>query len=101
MRRTHDHPPHSSTLMTPEYPPEARKRAIASIRRYFGESLDDDIGDLKAELVLDFFLKEIAPTVYNLAIQDAQKLLQERLTDLDNTLFASEFAYWQKETRRK
>lgn len=38
---------------------EARKQAVASIRRYFAESLDDDIGELKAILVLDYFLAEL------------------------------------------
>jgi uncharacterized protein (DUF2164 family) len=84
-----------------EYQDEARKRSIASIKRYFDEVLDQDIGDLKAEMMLDFILKEIAPTVYNQAIQDAQKLMQERVTEMDGALFATEFAYFEKTTRRK
>ena len=86
----------------PDYfPDQARKQAITSIRRYFDEALDLDIGDLKADLMLDFVLKEIAPTVYNQAIQDAQKLVQERMGDMDSTLFAVEFGYWEKAPRRK
>ena len=84
-----------------EYQDEARKRSIVSIKRYFDEVLDRDIGDLKAEMMLDFILKEIAPTVYNQAIQDAQKLMQERVTEMDGALFATEFAYFEKTTRRK
>jgi len=84
-----------------EYQDEARKRSIVSIKRYFDEVLDQDIGDLKAEMMLDFILKEIAPTVYNQAIQDAQKLMQERVTEMDGALFATEFAYFEKTTRRK
>jgi len=83
------------------YPDEARKQAVASIKRYFDEVLDDDIGDLKAELMLDFILKDIAPTVYNQAIQDAQKFMQERVTDMDSSLFSPEFAYWDKGAKRK
>ncbi len=44
---------------------EAKKQVIASIKRYFAENLDDDIGDLKADLLLDYFLLEIGPTIYN------------------------------------
>ena len=83
------------------YPDEARKQAVASIKRYFDEVLDDDIGDLKAEMMLDYILREIAPTVYNQAIQDAQKFMQERVTDMDSSLFAAEFAYWEKGAKRK
>jgi uncharacterized protein (DUF2164 family) len=83
------------------YPEEARKQAIASIKRYFDEVLDQDIGDLKADMMLDFILKEIAPTVYNQAIQDAQRYQQERVTEMDSALFAPEFAYWIKSAKRK
>ena len=84
-----------------DYPEQARKRAITSLKRYFDEVLDDDIGELKAEMMLDYILKEIAPTVYNQAIQDAQKLIQERVTDMDSSLFTPEFAYWDRSARRK
>jgi len=42
----------------------ARKQPVASLRRYFTEELDQDIGDLKASLMLDFILKEIGPSIY-------------------------------------
>jgi uncharacterized protein (DUF2164 family) len=72
----------------------ARKHAIASIKRYFADDLDQDIGELKAGLVLEFILKEIAPTVYNSAIGDAQAFLQERVADMEGACTVPEFAYW-------
>ena len=79
-------------------PRDVRKRAIESIKRYFAERLDDDIGDLKAGLLLDFFLEEIAPSVYNRAIVDSQAYFQDKLTDLDGTCYEPEFGYrsWEK-----
>ncbi len=41
---------------------EARKRAVASLRRYFAAELDQEVGDLKAGLLLDFILQEIGPS---------------------------------------
>ena len=58
--------------MTISMSDSARKQATASIKRYLAEELEQDVGDLKAGLMLDFFLKEIAPTIYNGAIADAQ-----------------------------
>ncbi|MDQ6738341.1 MAG: DUF2164 domain-containing protein [Gemmatimonadota bacterium] len=78
---------------------DAHKRAVASIRNYFAEALDQEIGDLKAGLLLEFFLVEIAPTVYNAAIGDAQTYLRDRVADLDGVCSAPEFAYWQKPQR--
>ena len=73
---------------------DQRKQSAASIKRYFREELDQDIGELKAGLLLEFMLKEIAPTVYNGAIADAQAHLRDRVADLDGACSVPEFAYW-------
>ncbi len=80
---------------------EARKHSTASIKRYFLEELDQDIGELKAGMVLDFILKEIAPTIYNGAIADAQTYVRDRLADLDGACSVAEFAYWPSATVRR
>ena len=76
--------------------PEAKKRSIASIKRYFEEYMDQEIGDLKADLLLDYVLKEIGPVLYNQAITDAQVYFQEKTAELDGSCFEKEFSYWDK-----
>jgi len=73
---------------------QVRADAIASIRRYFEEESGEPMGELRAGLVLDFFVEEIGPSLYNLAIADAQTRMQQRVTDLDGELYADEFQYW-------
>jgi uncharacterized protein (DUF2164 family) len=73
---------------------EARTQAVASIRRYFAEELEQDIGDLKAALLLDYVLVEIGPTIYNQAMSDARRFLEERVADLDALAHPHEFPYW-------
>ena len=80
--------------MSIEISAEQRKQSIASIRRYFLEELDQDIGDLKAGSMLEFVLTEIAPSVYNLAVADAQTFLRDRVADLEGACSHAEFAYW-------
>jgi uncharacterized protein (DUF2164 family) len=80
---------------------EATKQSVASIRRYFKDELDQDVGDLKAGLVLEFFVKEIAPSVYNGAISDAQTFLRDRVADLDGVCAVPEFAFWDAQTVRR
>lgn len=79
---------------------DVAEKAVASIRRYFSEQLDQDIGDLQAGLVLEFFLKEIGPSVYNAAIGDAQTYFRDRAADLEGVCFVPEFGYWPKSARR-
>jgi uncharacterized protein (DUF2164 family) len=87
--------------MTISLPDDARTHSIASIKRYFAEELEQDIGELKAGLLLEFMLKEIAPTIYNGAIADAQTFLRDRLADLDGACSVPEFAYWPSATIRR
>ena len=75
-------------------PPEKKKQLLDSIKRYVRENLDQDIGDLQAGLLLEYVLKEIAPTVYNQAIADAQAYMRGRLDDLEGVCFEKEFDYW-------
>jgi uncharacterized protein (DUF2164 family) len=74
--------------------PDKLKQFQASVKRYVAENFDEDIGDLKAGLMLDFVMKEIAPAIYNQAIADAQAYFQVRVTDLDGVCYEPEIAYW-------
>ena len=73
---------------------EARTQSIESIKRYFEEHMDEEVGDLKAGLLLDFVLEEIGPSIYNKAVSDAQTYFRDRTTDLDGACYEPEFGYW-------
>ncbi len=75
---------------------DTQHELIPSIKRYFVEHMDEEIGDLKASLLLEFCLKEIGPSIYNQAIADAQAYLHDKVTDLDGSCFEPEFGYWRK-----
>ena len=81
--------------------PDTRKQLVASLKRYAAENLDEEIGDLKAGLLLDFCLAEVGAVVYNQAIADAQKYFHERTTDLDGVCHQPEFVYWQASTGKR
>ena len=74
--------------------PETSKRLQGSIKRYFAEHLSEDIGDLKASMMLDFCIREIGPPIYNQAIADAQKYFEARVIDLEGVCHQPEFTYW-------
>jgi uncharacterized protein (DUF2164 family) len=80
---------------------KAREQAIASIRRYFDENMDEKIGDLKAALFLDYILAEHGPAIYNQAIADARQFFDERSADLGAVGFQAEFPYWAAKRSRR
>lgn len=88
-------------MVTFELTKQQRTAAIASMQRYFEENLDP-IGDMPAGLLLNFFLEEIGPVIYNQAIADAQTRLTQRVSDLNGELFADEFQFWPRaDAKRK
>jgi uncharacterized protein (DUF2164 family) len=58
--------------------------------------MDMEIGDLKATLLLEYFVKEIGPSIYNQAILDAQAVMADKVNDLDSSCYQPEFTYWQQ-----
>jgi uncharacterized protein (DUF2164 family) len=78
---------------------DSKKRAVASIKRFFAEELDEDIGELKASLVFDYILIEHGPTIYNQAIADAKTFFDERVADLGAVCYHKEYSYWKTATR--
>jgi uncharacterized protein (DUF2164 family) len=66
------------------------------------ENFSEPIGDLPAGLLLNFFLEEIGPVIYNRAIAEAQERMQVRVGDLTGELYADAFQYWAKvDAKRK
>ncbi len=88
--------------MTIEIPKPVRAAAIASMQRYFEENMAEPIGELPAGLLLNYFLEEVGPVIYNQAIADAQARMTQRVSDLSGELYADEFQYWSKlDSKRK
>ena len=75
---------------------ETREQMVASIRRYFEQELEEEIGELQAGFLLDYFLAELAPTVYNQAIAHAQAWMLGRVEDLESSLYEPEFDFWER-----
>jgi uncharacterized protein (DUF2164 family) len=78
---------------------DAQTAIVTSIQRFFAEHMDAPIGNMQARSLLDYVLREIAPSVYNQAIADAQRHLQARVLDLDVECYEKEFDFWKTSAR--
>jgi uncharacterized protein (DUF2164 family) len=76
-------------------------QAVASIRQYFEKNMAEPIGELAAGLLLNFFVEEIGPVIYNRGVSDAQDRMQLRVADLSGELYADTFQYWARAAKRK
>ena len=82
--------------MTIELDREAERQALASIKRFFAEELEMDIGELKATLLLRFVLQEIGPCIYNRAVDDVTRHLLDVVEEIDGVCFEPEFRFWRQ-----
>ncbi len=82
--------------MSIELSKEDRTQAVASIERYFQENMDERIGNIAAGALLNFFVDEIGPSIYNKAVSEVQERLLARVSEIDIEVHEDEFGYWQK-----
>jgi uncharacterized protein (DUF2164 family) len=86
--------------MSIELSKDIRKEAIASIVRYFQEHREEQIGNIAATGLLDFFIEEIAPSIHNKAVADILQRMQMQISELDIDFHEEEFQYRSKSDRK-
>jgi len=69
---------------------ERRKTLLRSINQYFSEHFDEPISDFRAQGLLDFFVRELGPPVYNQGVRDAASYVQQKLTDIEGEVYERE-----------
>ncbi len=87
--------------MSIELAKEVKKEAVAYIERYFAENLEMKMGNIAAGALLNYFLEELGPLIYNQAVTEVQERLQLRVSELDIEHHEDEFQYWRKHDRLK
>lgn len=75
-----------------EFSKEERVAITAKLRDYFARELDQELGQLPAEMLLDFIAKDIGGAFYNRGVHDAQQLVQQKAEDIVEALYALERA---------
>lgn len=70
---------------------KAERAALGeTIRRYFADELDQEIGGLQAEMVLDFMAETLGPVFYNQGLIDAEAALMKKMDDFSEAIRALE-----------
>ena len=77
-------------MLAIKLPKENKDQIITQIKIFFEEERGEPIGDLAADLLLDFMIKEIGPSIYNQAIADARTLLNQKLSQVEEEMDALE-----------
>lgn len=66
-----------------QLPTEKKQVVKREIIDFFENERDEQIGQIAAQDLLEFFLKSVGKEVYNMGIGDAQKAIKQRMEELD------------------
>jgi len=70
--------------------PERRSALIDVIQRHFADEYDETLSAFRAEQLLDFFVTELGPPVYNQGVRDTAGYIQDKLIDIEGEVFELE-----------
>lgn len=71
-------------------PKEHKAAMVDRVKSYFEEERSETIGDMAAEQILDYMLKEIGPYIYNKAIADVRLMMDQKAVQIEEELYAME-----------
>ena len=68
-----------------------RRAALKKLlTEFYAENFDSELSEYRVERLLDFFIKQLGPPIYNQAIADARAFMFEKLEDLDVEFYEPE-----------
>jgi len=66
---------------------ERKQTILGRLTAVYSDEFDEDLSTFQADRILDFFIKNLGPPIYNQAILDAQKYITDKLEDLDSEFY--------------
>ena len=70
--------------------PDRRASLLKALKHHFKTEFDDALSDFRADGLLDFFVRELGPSVYNQGVRDAASFMQEKLGDIEGDVYERE-----------
>jgi uncharacterized protein (DUF2164 family) len=70
--------------------PERRTDLLRLLKDYFETEFSEPLSDFRAAALLDFFVRELGPPVYNQGVRDAAGFMQDKLGDIEGEIYERE-----------
>lgn len=71
-------------------PKEQKDEMIEELQSFFYDERGEEIGAIAAERLLDHMMHRFAPYIYNQAVRDAKAAVNEKLSQVEDELYALE-----------
>lgn len=70
--------------------PDRRAALLRALKEHVAAQFEEPLSDFRAEGLLDFFVRELGPPVYNQGVRDAAAFLQAKLADIEGDIYELE-----------
>lgn len=77
-------------MSTIDFTSNEKEAMVQKLQAYFEQELNQDLGQFDAEFLLDFVSKELGAYYYNRGLHDARAVLENKLSAIDEDLYAIE-----------
>ena len=77
-------------MSTIDFTNKEKEAMVEKLQAYFEKELDQDLGQFDTEFLLDFVSKELGAYFYNRGLHDARAVLDNKLSTIDEDLYAIE-----------
>jgi uncharacterized protein (DUF2164 family) len=69
---------------------DRRAALVRALKNHFDDEFDDPLSDFRAQGLIDFFVRELGPPVYNQGVRDACAAMQQKLGDLEGEVYEAD-----------
>ena len=69
---------------------ERRAQLLEALTEYFQAEFDEPLSGFRAEGLVDFFVRELGPPIYNQGVRDATSYMQAKLADIEGDVYERE-----------
>lgn len=70
---------------------DARRAALVrAVQGHFADEFDEPLSEFRAAGLVDFFVRELGPPVYNQGVRDAHGFMTNKLADLEGEVYERE-----------
>ena len=70
--------------------PDRRAALLETLTAYYATEFDETLSAFRAESLLDFFVRELGPPLYNQGVRDAAAYMQAKLGDIEGEVYERE-----------
>lgn len=63
--------------------PEQKKTLMSEIESFYQDTCDEKIGIIKQQQILDLFLENLAPMIYNKALDDTKQWYKRQMENVE------------------